>query len=130
VSRLEPHLHHVKMTFRLHCQFCHFEFSKAGNYTRHLRKNHPESATVSVTALDQPVGDHEETPHPYPNFMVPVRTPGWQKRRCSVSVVVEDIPSKSQKRPAETRALLSGFLSHFETGSKFSRLDVAPEGGN
>jgi len=84
---------------------------------------------VSVAALDQPVGDHEEKPHPYPNSTAPVRAPGWQKRRRTVSVVVEDIPSKSLKRPAETRALLSGFLSYFETGSKFSRLDVAPEGG-
>jgi len=84
---------------------------------------------VSVAASDQPIGDHEETPHPYPNSMVPVRMPGWQKRRRSVSVVVEDIPSKSLKRPAGTRALLSGFLSHSKTGAKFSRLDVAPEGG-
>jgi len=79
------------------CVFCHFEFCKAGNYTRHLQKDHMVSATVSLAALDQPVEDHKETPHPYPNSMVPVRTLAWQKRRRSGSVMVEDIPGKSLK---------------------------------
>jgi len=110
----------------MRCRFCHFEFQRAGNYYRHLRKNHPESAAVSGAAHEQPVGDHEETPHPYPNSTVPVIT---QKRGRFVSLVLEDIPSKFPKRYAETSALLSGCLSHSEAGSRSSRPDVEPEGG-
>jgi len=126
VGRLELQLYHLGLTFRMRCRFCHFEFQRAGNYHRYLRKNHPESAAVSGAAREQPVGDHGEKPHSYPNSTVPVIT---QKRGRSVSLVLEDIPSKSPKRHAETSALLSGCLSHSEPGSRSSRLDMEPEGG-
>jgi len=80
---------------------------------------------VSVAAREQPVGDHEETPHLYPNSTIPLIT---QKRGRSVSLVLEDAPSKSPKQHAETRALLSGCLSHSEAGSRCCRPDVEPEG--
>jgi len=81
---------------------------------------------VSVAACEQPVGDHEETSHLYPNSTVPLIT---QKRVRSVSVVLQDALSKFPKRHAETSALLSGCLGHSEAGSRFSRPDVEPEGG-
>jgi len=81
---------------------------------------------VSEAACQEPVGNYEETPYLYPNYTIPLIT---QRRGCSVSFVLEDAPSKSLKRHAETRALLSGCLSHSEGGLRCSRLDVEPEGG-
>jgi len=128
VSRLESQLHQVGLISRMHCRFCHFEFPRAGNYTRHLRNKHPESPAVSVAGRIQPVGDHEETPHAYPNTTILVTMPGRPRRRRSVSLVQDYISSKFPKRHAETGALLSRSGKHSQEESKTSRMMLGWEG--
>jgi len=84
---------------------------------------------VAVAVRVQPFRDHEETPHAYSNTTILVSMPGRPKRGHSVSVVPDDISSKSPKRHAETVALLSGSGKHSQEESKSTRIVVGSEGG-
>ena len=128
MSRLESQLYHFGLISRMCCRFCHFEFQRAGNYTRNLGNKHPKSAAVSVPAHFQPVGNHKEIAHAYPNTTIFVSTSGRQKRGFSYSFMSDDIASKPPKRHAETGALLSGSCRHSQEESKSSRTVVGSEG--
>ncbi|KAF8414646.1 hypothetical protein BGX38DRAFT_1281763 [Terfezia claveryi] len=103
----------------MRCRFCDFEFQKAGQYGRHLRAQHSESASAAQS--HNPVEDQQEQRHPYTNSSVSktsgsetsvsVRRPAWLKRTRSVSPTSTEVRTIPAKRLRQTGALLSTYLN-------------------